>query len=133
MSQAAIDVIGSVENTYAFIYGTKWIFGQVLPIPDSLTDFERWSYSLSNIQLLRSRSGALLTQRFFVFFTKTVATPEWKVEKSFPRWEMNGHSEGYKRAMDQNWGRVAKNGFLGQKPRFWAQKNHLGTLFALFF
>ena len=71
MSQAAIDVIGSVENTYAFIYGTKWIFGQVLPIPDSLTDFERWSYSLSNIQLLRSRSGALLTQRFlFVFLQK---------------------------------------------------------------
>ena len=57
------------------------------------------------------------------FFTKTAVTPEQKVEKSIPRWEMNGHSEGYKRAVDQNWGCVANIGFLGQKPRFWAQKN----------
>ena len=49
-------------------------------------------------------------------------TPEWKVEKSFPRWELNGHSEGYKRTVDQNWGRMAKIGFLDQKPKFWAQK-----------
>ena len=31
---------------------------------------------------------------------KTAVTPERKVEKSFPRWEMNGHSKGYKRAVD---------------------------------
>ena len=37
---------------------------------------------------------------------------------------MNGHSEGYKRTVDQNWGCVAKIGFFGQKPRFWAQKKH---------
>ena len=36
------------------------------------------------------------------FFTETAVTLERKVEKSFPRWEMNGHSEGYKRAVDQN-------------------------------
>ena len=28
------------------------------------------------------------------FFTKTAVTPEWKVEKSIPRWEINGHAEG---------------------------------------
>ena len=59
------------------------------------------------------------------FFTETAVTPEWKVEKSFPRWEMNGHSEGYKRAVDQNWGHVAKIGFLGQKLKFWAKKKAL--------
>ena len=30
------------------------------------------------------------------FFTETAVTPEQKVEKSIPRWEMNRHSEGYK-------------------------------------
>ena len=51
------------------------------------------------------------------FFTETAVTLERKVEKSFPRWEMNGHSEGYKWAVDHNWGRVAKIGFLGQIPK----------------
>ena len=55
-------------------------------------------------------------------FTKTAVTPERKVEKSIPRWEMNGHSEAYKWVIDQNWGCMAKMGFFGQKPRFWAQK-----------
>ena len=49
-------------------------------------------------------------------------TREQKLEKLLPRWEMNGLSEGYKRAVDQNWGRMAKIGFFGQKPRFRAQK-----------
>ena len=35
---------------------------------------------------------------------------------------MNRFSEGYKWVVDQKWGRVAKIGFFGQKPRFWAQK-----------
>ena len=30
------------------------------------------------------------------FFTETAVTPERKVEKSFPRWEINRHAEGYK-------------------------------------
>ena len=29
-----------------------------------------------------------------IFFTETAVTPEWKVEKSFPRWEINRHAEG---------------------------------------
>ena len=41
---------------------------------------------------------------------------------NFPRWEMKSLSEGYERAVDQNWDRMAKIGFLDQKPRFWAQK-----------
>ena len=28
------------------------------------------------------------------FFTETAVTPERKVEKSFPRWEINRHIEG---------------------------------------
>ena len=28
------------------------------------------------------------------FFTKTAVTPEQKVEKSIPRWEINRHAEG---------------------------------------
>ena len=28
------------------------------------------------------------------FFTETAVTPEQKVEKSFPRWEINRHVEG---------------------------------------
>ena len=57
-----------------------------------------------------------------IFFTKIAVTPERKVEKSIPRWEMNGYSEGYQWVIDQNWGRMAKIGFLDQKPKFWAQK-----------
>ena len=49
-------------------------------------------------------------------------TPEQKVRKLFPRWGLNGLSEGYKRAVDQNWDRMAKIGFFGKKTRFWAQK-----------
>ena len=29
-----------------------------------------------------------------IFFTETAVTPERKVEKSFPRWEINRHAEG---------------------------------------
>ena len=59
------------------------------------------------------------------FFTETAVTPERKVEKSFPRWEMNGLSEGSERAVDQSWGRMEKSDF----PRFWApKKDHFCTL-----
>ena len=47
-----------------------------------------------------------------------------RVEKSLPMREMNGLSEGYKWAVDQNCGSMAKIGFFGQKPRFQAQKKH---------
>ena len=56
------------------------------------------------------------------FFTKTAVTTERKVEKSIPKWEINRHAEGYKWVIDQNWGRMAKIRFFGQKPKFWAQK-----------
>ena len=29
-----------------------------------------------------------------IFFTKTAVTPEQKVKKSIPRWEINRHAEG---------------------------------------
>ena len=62
------------------------------------------------------------------FFTKTAVSRERNVEKLIPRWEMNGLSEGYKRVVDQNWGRMAKIGVFGQKPRFWDQKKALTSL-----
>ena len=52
------------------------------------------------------------------FFTETAVTPEWKVEKSFRRWEINRHAEGLKWVIDQNWGHMAKIGFLDQKRKF---------------
>ena len=42
--------------------------------------------------------------------------PGTESRKSLPRWEMSGLSEGYKQVVDQNWGRMAKIGFFGQKP-----------------
>ena len=35
----------------------------------------------------------LMGQLIF-FFTKTAVTPERKVEKSIPRWDINRHAEG---------------------------------------
>ena len=57
-----------------------------------------------------------MRQRFF--FTKTAVTRKRKVKKPTPRCKMNCFSEGYKQAIDKIWGRIAKNGFLGQKPCF---------------
>ena len=57
-----IDDTGSVEDIHAFIYCKKWRFGQVLPMPHSLT------HSLTTLkdratQLLKKyKSGALVTQ-----------------------------------------------------------------------
>ena len=34
------------------------------------------------------------------FFTETAVTPKRKVEKLFPRWEMNSLSEGYEQVVD---------------------------------
>ena len=68
--------------------------------------------------------GALTVERGktrkLVLFTKAAETPVRKVKKSYLRWEMYGLSEGYKQAVDQNWGCMAKIGFFGQKWRFWA-------------
>ena len=47
------------------------------------------------------------------FFRKIALTLERKVGKLFLSWKMNGLSKGY-----QKWGRMAKIGFFGQKPRF---------------
>ena len=56
------------------------------------------------------------------FFTKTSVTRKLKVNKLFRKLEMNRLSEGYKRAIDKIWGPIAKHGFFGQNPGFWAKK-----------
>ena len=55
-------------------------------------------------------------------FMEIVVNPERKVEKLFPRWEINRHGEGLKWVIDQNWGLMAKIGLLGQRPKFWPKK-----------
>ena len=65
--------------------------------------------------------GDFLMGQLF-FFAKTAVTRERKVEKWFPEWEINRHGDGSKWVIDQNWGRMTKIGFLGQKPKFWAPK-----------
>ena len=72
--------------------------------------------------------GRLFDASANFFFTKTAITRKQKEEKLILRWEMNRLSEGYKRTIEQNWGRMAKIGFLGQKPRFWAQKKWASLL-----
>ena len=44
--------------------------------------------------LLYSRKGEDFLTGQLNFFTETAVTPERKVEKSFPRWEINRHAEG---------------------------------------
>ena len=41
-----------------------------------------------------SGRGEDFLSRQQIFFTETAVTPERKVEKSFPRWEINCHAEG---------------------------------------
>ena len=42
----------------------------------------------------RSGRGEDFLSRQPNFFTETAVTPERKVEKSFPRWEINRHAKG---------------------------------------
>ena len=44
--------------------------------------------------LLYSRKGEDFLTDQLIFFTETAVTPEQKVEKWFPRWEINRHAEG---------------------------------------
>ena len=45
-------------------------------------------------RISHSGRGEDLLSRQPNFFTETAVTPERKVEKSFPRWEINRHAEG---------------------------------------
>ena len=58
--QLVIDDTGSVEDILAFIYCKKWRFGQVLPMPHSLTDSQ--SKDRATQLLIKYKSGALVTQ-----------------------------------------------------------------------
>ena len=44
--------------------------------------------------LLYSRKEEDFLTGQLIFFTETAVTPERKVEKLFPRWEINRHAEG---------------------------------------
>ena len=55
-----IDDTGSVEDIHAFIYCKKWRSGQVLPMPDSLTDSHLKDRATQ--LLIKYKSGALVTQ-----------------------------------------------------------------------
>ena len=47
------------------------------------------------------------------FFTETAVTPERKVEKSFPRWEINRHAEGLKWTKNRDFGPKKRRSLLG--------------------
>ena len=64
--QLVIDDTGSVEDILAFIYCKKWRFGQVLPMPDRLTDSQ--SKDRATQLLIKYKSGALVTQSYVVIF-----------------------------------------------------------------
>ena len=55
-----IDDTGSVEDIHAFIYCTKWRSGQVLPMPDRLTDSHLKDRATQ--LLIKYKSGVLVTQ-----------------------------------------------------------------------
>ena len=55
-----------------------------------------------------------------VTLTKTAVTRKRKVEKSIRRCQIDRLREGYKRAIDEIRGPIAKNGFSGQNPKILA-------------
>ena len=74
-------------------------------------------------QCPHSGEGEDFLTRRPVFLYKNGHNSGTKSQKLPPRWEMNnGLSEGYKRGIDQNLGRMAKIGFFVLKRTFWAQK-----------
>ena len=56
------------------------------------------------------------------FFTKTAVTPERKVKKSIPRWEINRHAES--NATNES---LTKIGVVWQKSDFWTKDQDFGT------
>ena len=52
-------------------------------------------------------------------FTETAVTPEQKVEKLFPRWEINRHCEGKNKSL-------TKIGVVWQKLDFWTKNRNFG-------
>ena len=57
----AIDDSGSVEGIYAFIYCTKWRFGQVSRVPDGRTDGQTLKDRATQLYI-KYKIGALVTQ-----------------------------------------------------------------------
>ena len=110
------------------VFPLLWAFSQNCPISGWCEDIS-WAFqpALRALGLLLADGGRtvgrgggrLLTGQSVFFFTKTAVTPERKVGKSFPRWEMNGLSEGYKQAVYQIF--WPKTEILGPKKmsHFW--------------
>ena len=64
--QLVVDDTVSLEGIYAFIYCTKWRSGQVLPMPDSLTDSLPTLKDRATQLLIKYKSGALVTQHIYI-------------------------------------------------------------------
>jgi len=75
--QLVFDDTGSVEDIHAFIYCTKWRSGQVLPMPDWLTDWLTDSHLKDRATQLfiKYKSGALVTQVGFNCKSKSTPPP----------------------------------------------------------
>ena len=61
--QLVIDDTGPVEGIYAFIYSTKWISGQVVPMPYRLTHSLTTLKERATQLLIKYKSGALVRQK----------------------------------------------------------------------
>ena len=80
---------------------------------------------------LHSGEGKDFLTSYRIFFTKTAETPEQKFEKSFPRWEMNGHSKTINRPLTkigvvwQKSDSLSKNRDFGPKKSPFLYSNHV--------
>ena len=72
-----LDDTGSVEGIYAFIYCTKCRSGQVLTMPDSLTQWQTLERRANQLPI-KYKSGALVTQLHIVLMIKMKERKEWE-------------------------------------------------------
>ena len=76
-------------------------------------------------QCPHSEVGQDFLLRRRVTLTETAVTRKQKVKKWIRRCQIDRLREGYKRAIDEIRGPIAKNGFSGRKPKILAKNNPL--------
>merc|ERR1712074_417202 len=75
-------------------------------------------------QCPHSEVGQDFLLRRRVTLTETAVTQKRKVEKWIRRCQIEAIAEGYKRAIDEIRGPIAKNGLSGQNPKILAKKKN---------
>ena len=80
--------------------------------------------AVTDSQCPHSEVGQDFLPRRRVTLTETAVTWKRKVEKWIRRCQIDRLREGYKRAIDEIRGPIAKNGLSGKNPKMLAQKKH---------